>query len=138
ELKSLQREVGISFLFVTHDQEEAMVMSDRIALLRNARLEQIATPQEIYSRPATAYTARFIGHTNLLRCQVARGMARCQGLTFATAAPEGTAIFSLRPENIRLAGSRSASAPLDSVARFRAVVRDHSFQGATVLLQVEC
>src|SRR6476659_843428 len=66
ELKSLQRELGIAFLFVTHDQEEAMVMSDRIALLRNGNLEQVATPREIYNRPATAYTAQFIGHTNLL------------------------------------------------------------------------
>ncbi len=66
ELKSLQREVGISFVFVTHDQEEAMVMSDRIALLRMGKLEQVASPREIYNRPATAYTAQFIGHTNLL------------------------------------------------------------------------
>ena len=56
ELKSLQREVGIAFVFVTHDQEEAMVMSDRIALLRMGELEQVAAPREIYSRPATAYT----------------------------------------------------------------------------------
>ena len=61
ELKSLQREVGISFLFVTHDQDEAMVMSDRIALLRSGELEQVATPREIYSRPTTHYTAQFIG-----------------------------------------------------------------------------
>jgi ABC-type Fe3+/spermidine/putrescine transport system ATPase subunit len=70
ELKSLQREVGIAFVFVTHDQEEAMVMSDRIALLRSGELEQVATPREIYSRPATAYVAQFIGHTNLLRGEV--------------------------------------------------------------------
>src|SRR5437588_7876968 len=67
ELKSLQREVGIAFVFVTHDQQEAMVMSDRIALLRTGQLEQVASPREIYGRPATAYTAQFIGHTNLLR-----------------------------------------------------------------------
>src|SRR6202040_1479447 len=67
ELKSLQREVGITFVFVTHDQEEAMVMSDRIALLRSGELEQVATPREIYSRPVTAYVAQFIGHTNLLK-----------------------------------------------------------------------
>ena len=88
ELKSLQREVGISFVFVTHDQEEAMVMSDRIALLRMGELEQVASPREIYSRPATAYTAQFIGHTNLLRGEVRerrgalqvawRGQLRCR------------------------------------------------------------
>ena len=61
ELKSLQRELGITFLFVTHDQEEAMALSDRIALLRDGALEQVASPREIYSRPATSYTAQFIG-----------------------------------------------------------------------------
>ncbi len=69
ELKSLQREVGITFLFVTHDQEEAMALSDRIALLRNGALEQVAAPREIYAHPATAYTAQFIGQTNLLRAE---------------------------------------------------------------------
>ncbi len=81
ELKSLQREVGIAFVFVTHDQEEAMVMSDRIALLRMGELEQVASPREIYARPATAYAAQFIGHTNLLRCDVSRGIARCGALS---------------------------------------------------------
>ena len=82
ELKSLQREVGIAFVFVTHDQEEAMVMSDRIALLRSGELEQVATPREIYSRPATAYVAQFIGHTNLLKGEVRGGVARCNSLAW--------------------------------------------------------
>src|SRR5579862_9157963 len=102
ELKSLQREVGISFVFVTHDQEEAMVMSDRIALLRMGELEQVASPREIYSHPATAYTAQFIGHTNLLGGEVKAGMARCKGLTWPANLPDGPVVFSLRPENIRV------------------------------------
>ncbi len=94
ELKSLQREVGISFVFVTHDQEEAMVMSDRIALLRMGELEQVASPREIYSHPATAYTAQFIGHTNLLRGEVRGGVARCQSLSWTSrAAGRPGAIF---------------------------------------------
>src|SRR5213079_2483621 len=76
ELKTLQREVGIAFIFVTHDQEEAMVMSDRIALLRSGELEQVATPREIYSRPATSYVAQFIGYTNLLTADVQAGVVR--------------------------------------------------------------
>src|SRR6202051_3743705 len=76
ELKSLQREVGITFLFVTHDQDEAMALSDRIALLRNGALEQVASPREIYSYPATAYTAQFIVQTNLLRAEVNHGVVR--------------------------------------------------------------
>src|SRR5262245_55345651 len=94
ELKSLQREVGISFVFVTHDQEEAMVMSDRIALLRMGELEQVATPREIYNHPATAYTAQFIGHTNLLRCEVKDGLATCNSLSWRVTLPDGPAFFS--------------------------------------------
>jgi ABC-type Fe3+/spermidine/putrescine transport system ATPase subunit len=135
ELKSLQREVGISFVFVTHDQEEAMVMSDRIALLRNGSLEQVATPREIYSRPATSYTAQFIGHTNLLRGRVERGLARCNGLEFRTTAAEGPAVFSLRPEHIRLADAAPAG---NQTVRFSACILTQSFHGATDLLQVEC
>src|ERR1700684_1502726 len=99
ELKSLQREVGISFVFVTHDQEEAMVMSDRVALLRMGELEQVASPREIYSHPATSYTAQFIGHTNLLRGEIRAGIARCNSLSWKVGLPEGPALFSLRPEN---------------------------------------
>jgi spermidine/putrescine transport system ATP-binding protein len=134
ELKSLQREVGISFIFVTHDQEEAMVMSDRIALLRSGELEQVATPREIYSRPATAYAAQFIGHTNLLKGEARAGVVRCGLLTWAAALPDGPALFSLRPENIRLA-------PEDSTAgrvRVRGKVRHQAFHGATELIRVEC
>src|ERR1700751_1058532 len=94
ELKSLQREIGISFVFVTHDQEEAMVMSDRIALLRKGQLEQVASPREIYSRPATAYTAQFIGHTNLLRGEVRAGIAYCHSLSWRVALPDGPALLS--------------------------------------------
>jgi ABC-type Fe3+/spermidine/putrescine transport system ATPase subunit len=135
ELKSLQREVGISFVFVTHDQEEAMVMSDRIALLRNGSLEQVATPREIYSRPATSYTAQFIGHTNLLRCRVERGIARCGKLEFRTSLADGPAAFSLRPEHIRTSAALNSSG--DTV-RFRARVLTQLFHGATDLLHVEC
>jgi spermidine/putrescine transport system ATP-binding protein len=66
ELKRLQREVGITFVFVTHDQEEALTMSDRVAVMSNGRIEQIATPGEVYQRPATVFVAGFIGSANLL------------------------------------------------------------------------
>src|ERR1700747_882114 len=107
ELKSLQREVGISFVFVTHDQEEAMVMSDRIALLRMGELEQVATPREIYSRPATAYAAQFIGYTNLLHAEIRSGIAHCKSLSWSTHLPDGRALFSIRPENVRFVEANS-------------------------------
>src|SRR5271165_6776079 len=135
ELKSLQREVGISFVFVTHDQEEAMVMSDRVALLRMGELEQVASPREIYGRPATAYAAQFIGHTNLLKGEVRGGVVRCNSLTWSAALPEGPVLFSLRPENIRLAAG-STNAP--GTVRIRGKVRHQAFQGATELIRVEC
>ena len=82
ELKSLQREVGITFIFVTHDQEEAMALSDRVALLRAGLLEQVAPPRAIYGEPATAYAAEFIGQTNLLRAEVRDGIARAGSITW--------------------------------------------------------
>jgi ABC-type Fe3+/spermidine/putrescine transport system ATPase subunit len=135
ELKSLQREVGISFIFVTHDQEEAMVMSDRIALLRSGELEQVATPREIYGRPATAYVAQFIGHTNLLKGEVRAGMLRSGPLTWLAELPDGPVLLSLRPENIRLASGRAA---VPGSVRVRGTVLSQAFHGATELIRVEC
>jgi ABC-type Fe3+/spermidine/putrescine transport system ATPase subunit len=128
ELKSLQREVGIAFLFVTHDQEEAMALSDRIALLRAGQLEQVDTPRAIYNRPRTAYAASFIGLTNLLRGRIANGLACCGPLQWPCDGPPGDAVFSLRPECIRL------TVP----GVFSAAVRRQTFGGATDLLEIEC
>jgi spermidine/putrescine transport system ATP-binding protein len=136
ELKSLQREVGISFVFVTHDQEEAMVMSDRIALLRMGELEQVASPREIYGRPATAYTAQFIGQTNLLRAEVKTSVAHCNSLSWRVDLPDGPTLFSLRPENIRLATSTSSSDM--NLIRVRGKMQHQAFHGATELLQIIC
>lgn len=136
ELKALQREVGIAFIFVTHDQEEAMVMSDRIALLRAGALEQIATPREIYSRPATAYAAQFIGRTNLLHAHVQNGTAECAGLRWECKQPDGPAAFSLRAECIQPVVAGAAMRP--NVVRFDAKIVSHVFHGANDLLQVEC
>lgn len=134
ELKSLQREVGIAFVFVTHDQEEAMVMSDRIALLRSGELEQVATPREIYSRPATAYAAQFIGHTNLLKAEIREGIVRCGALSWKSSMPNGPATFSLRPENIRV----STSTTSNNVVRAPAQILQQAFHGATELLRAQC
>lgn len=70
ELKSLNRQLGITFLYVTHDQEEALTMSDRIALMRNGRIEQLSGPREMYEQPVSRYVADFIGETNLLEGKV--------------------------------------------------------------------
>ena len=134
ELKSLQRELGITFLFVTHDQDEAMALSDRIALLKDGGLEQVASPREIYAHPVTSYTAEFIGQTNLLRGDVKDGVATCGSIRWRATQPTGSALFSLRPESIHLApdGPVPAGAVL-----FRAVVRQQSFSGSSEHLELD-
>lgn len=113
-----------------------MVMSDRIALLRMGELEQVASPREIYSRPATAYTAQFIGHTNLLRGEVRAGVAHCSSLSWRVELPDGPALFSLRPENIRLATPTGSSDR--NVVVCRGEIQHQAFHGATELLQIVC
>jgi ABC-type Fe3+/spermidine/putrescine transport system ATPase subunit len=134
ELKSLQREIGITFLFVTHDQDEAMALSDRIALLKDGALEQVASPREIYARPATSYAAQFIGQTNLLRAQVHGGVAKFGALQWMAPLPDGKTLFSLRPEAVHLVADHEA--PPDGV-RFRAIVRQRIFSGSSEQLELE-
>ena len=139
ELKSLQREVGITFIFVTHDQEEAMALSDRVALLREGLLEQVAPPREIYGEPATAYAAQFIGQTNLLRAEVRDGIARAGSIVWRTIGAAGTATYSLRPECIRLV-AESGGVPFADVttACFRGRIRNQAFGGAMDLIEIDC
>jgi ABC-type Fe3+/spermidine/putrescine transport system ATPase subunit len=134
ELKSLQRELGIAFLFVTHDQEEAMALSDRIALLKDGSLEQVASPREIYGRPATSHVAQFIGQTNLLHAAVVDGVASCGDLCWPVDLPDGVVLFSLRPEAIHLGSESSPS----TVGRFRARIRQQIFAGSAEHLEVDC
>src|SRR3954463_14430574 len=90
ELKRIQAEVGITFVYVTHDQEEALTMSDRIAVMHAGKVEQLGTPEELYERPATRFVADFIGSTNLLRGVVERdGWVRLDSGDRATVAHDG-------------------------------------------------
>jgi putative spermidine/putrescine transport system ATP-binding protein len=91
ELKAIQTEVGITFIYVTHDQVEALTMSDRIGVVNAGRLEQVDTPAEIYERPRTAFVAGFVGTSNLIRGGLAEKVVGRSG------------IFTVRPEKIRLA-----------------------------------
>ena len=103
ELKELQRELGVTLLFVTHDQEEALAMSDRIGVMHAGRLEQVDTPSGIYDRPASRFVAEFIGDINLFDV-VLDGNAR-NGAGRALPAPPGAAgrhVLAVRPERMRL------------------------------------
>jgi spermidine/putrescine transport system ATP-binding protein len=112
ELKQLQKKLGITFIFVTHDQEEALTMSDRVAVLNAGRVEQIGTVNEIYYKPATRFVASFIGESNIVEAEILRAEGEllfCRlegGLELAVRTPNSPAhskvLLSLRPEKIRL------------------------------------
>jgi spermidine/putrescine transport system ATP-binding protein len=112
ELKSLQQEVGITFIYVTHDQEEALTMSDRLAVMSNGRVEQVGSPSEVYEEPATAYVADFLGVSNLMNAtslgRTVDGEARVQLGDFELVAAKGDVDVTgdvkvtIRPERVRL------------------------------------
>ena len=103
ELKAIQQQVGITFIYVTHDQEEALTMSDRLAVFNNGRIEQIGAPAEVYERPATRFVAGFVGTSNLLRGDVARAVVGQDGM------------FTVRPEKIHLVWGETEVGPDDIV-----------------------
>ncbi|MGH8236203.1 MAG: ABC transporter ATP-binding protein, partial [Steroidobacteraceae bacterium] len=96
ELKNLQRRLGITFVFVTHDQGEALSMADRVAVFNHGRIEQLDTPRALYTRPATAFVARFVGSANVVTGELAQRLS-------GRAEP-----FAVRAENVRL---RAPAAP---------------------------
>ena len=118
ELKRIQREVGITFIYVTHDQEEALAMSDRIAVMHDGVVEQLGAPEEIYEHPARAFVAGFIGISNLLAGTVENGGVRLDGGTLVPATvPEGIAAgtevqLSVRPEKLWIDELESGMAEL--------------------------
>lgn len=112
ELKRLQRETGITFVFVTHDQEEALTMSDRIGVMSNGTLQQVGTAKEIYTRPKNRFVASFIGETNFLAAKAEGLQARlASGDVIDLAAPTtGDVTLTVRPEQVRLAALGEAGA----------------------------
>jgi spermidine/putrescine transport system ATP-binding protein len=112
ELKSLQEEVGITFIYVTHDQEEALTMSDRLAVMSAGRVEQVGTPSEVYEEPATAYVADFLGVSNLMDARgegadgSGRGKVRIGEFELVATKGDidarGDVKATIRPERIRL------------------------------------
>jgi putative spermidine/putrescine transport system ATP-binding protein len=123
ELKSLQRRVGITFIYVTHDQGEALAMSDRLAVFNHGRVEQIGTPAQIYEHPATAFVAGFVGVSNLCEGELAR---RLTGSEQA---------FAIRPEKILLLAP-AQSAPSAHVA-VQGRISGVTYLGATTRYAVE-
>jgi spermidine/putrescine transport system ATP-binding protein len=104
ELKALHREVGITFVYVTHDQEEALTMSDRFAVMRDGEIEQVGTPREVYDSPTSSYVAEFLGLANLFPARIlAPGTIVIDGRSFAgpTGDATGECTVFIRPERLR-------------------------------------
>jgi spermidine/putrescine transport system ATP-binding protein len=102
-LRNLQRDVGITFIYVTHDQSEALAMSDRLAVMNEGKVEQLATPAEVYDKPATSFVAGFIGKTNLLECRRnsdRRASAGGMDVALAETPEDENFTLSIRPESI--------------------------------------
>ncbi len=127
ELKELQRALGVTLVFVTHDQEEALAMSDRIGIMNAGKLEQVGTPTDIYDRPRTRFVAEFIGDINLFKGQARHdGFLSHEGVRLpAPSEARGEALLAVRPERIRL--TAAGAGVLDGV------VRDASFIGDQII-----
>jgi putative spermidine/putrescine transport system ATP-binding protein len=123
ELKAIQRDVGITFIFVTHDQEEALTMSDRIAVFNHGAVEQVGTSTEVYEQPASPFVAGFVGTTNLIEGTAAQRL-------FGSA---GT--WSIRPERLRLAQPGITDGPDEKVVD--GVVREVVYLGSSLRLVVD-
>jgi len=138
ELKLIQRTVGITTIFVTHDQEEALTLSDRIAILSEGRLVQVGPPAEVYERPATRFAAEFLGEANLFSGRVDGGALRtASGLAIFSARPmpSGEALIAVRPEKIQLAdpGARAA----EGANRITGQILRSIYSGSSIAYRIE-
>ena len=147
ELMRIQREVGVTFVYVTHDQEEALVMSDRLAVMSQGRIEQIGYPEDIYERPATRFVAGFIGTSNIIEAVVTGRVGdllqveAAPGDRLLVGAPEGRAIspgdvlaFTVRPEKLRIVAENEPVA--DRLCTIAGTVVDVVYQGVSTQLVI--
>ena len=140
ELKALQRRLGITFIYVTHDQEEALTMSDRIAVMNRGRLEQVGTPEEVYNHPETKFVADFIGESNIIEGYVEDMTEDSIEVTMESGKAvipetgyrmEEMVYLCIRPENLKI-----STEPKEGF-RFRGQVREHIFIGSTNKTMIE-
>lgn len=135
EIKRIQTELGITTLFVTHDQDEALAVADRVAVMKQGIIEQVGTPEELYARPATAFVASFVGQSNAIRGRVAHGTAEVYGIRLPLIDPsqdDGDCDVFVRPEDIQFSdagiqGTISASSFHGSLRRSRILMADGQF-----------
>ncbi|MGE5188917.1 MAG: ABC transporter ATP-binding protein [Gemmatimonadota bacterium] len=136
EIASVQKKVGITTLVVTHDQQEAMELGGRVAVMNDGRFEQVATPRDVYQDPATEFVARFVGEANVLPGQMYRGFAYAGSLAIrmvgGPAPPDGSPVkVILRPEDVAV-----RPAGIEEAGQARAVVASASFLGSHLRLEL--
>ncbi len=132
EVRELLKEKGISAVLVTHDQEEALSFSDRLAVMRGGQLDQVGTPEDVYYRPRTLFVAQFLGRTNLLLSQATGREADTPlGAVRLDRDADGTVLVSLRPEHLSLAAPETADGPVGTVV-------GRAFKGHDVTYRVSC
>jgi ABC-type Fe3+/spermidine/putrescine transport system ATPase subunit len=147
EIKEIQRRLGMTVVYVTHDQEEAMNMSDRIAIMNRGRIDQVGPPTEIYERPANVFSGRFLGEANLIEGGVERveagiayfrgqGALRLRARNAGNVAANAAASLFVRPERIRIAAA-SDDPGADTLNSVTGQVRRASFLGNVVRYAVE-
>lgn len=153
ELKQLQRTLGITFIFVTHDQDEAFAMSDRVVVMQDGRIEQVGTPMEIYEEPVNLYVARFVGDINVLKgvIQEQTGQTSYRALVEGVSVqlssnrsltPQQPVHILLRPEDFRMELEQDINSSIDLTAKFKQVqlkgiVRRLFYHGATYTVEVD-
>jgi putative spermidine/putrescine transport system ATP-binding protein len=149
QIRAIQRQLGITTVYVTHDQEEALSLSDRVVVMSEGRIEQIGTPAEIYNFPATSFVASFVGTLNLLTARVvdpAEGRLSIEGQEIRTATPvraqrDATVSVALRPEGIVLGegreGANKLRGPIDDVSFLGSIVRIRLRLGENVTVALD-
>ncbi len=140
EIRKIQQDLGVTTLYVTHDQEEALSLADRLAVMRNGRIEQLGRPEDVYGRPRTGFVADFIGVSNLVPCRVvsaAAGLVDWEGrrlrATLDGIADDAVITLAVRPEKLAVL---AAATPDNGRNRVDGVVDVVTFLGATVRLEV--
>jgi spermidine/putrescine transport system ATP-binding protein len=143
ELKGIQRDVGITFVYVTHDQEEALTMSDRIAVMNHGRVEQVGVPEDVYERPATGFVAGFIGVSNLMPATVSdRDEVRLEGGPTVPTATDGLSPGErchavVRPEKLRVEPTGPGTPQANGLPRVDGVVESSVYLGTATQIVVD-
>jgi spermidine/putrescine transport system ATP-binding protein len=139
ELKKIQKKLGITFIYVTHDQDEALTMSDRIVIINNGVIEQLGSPKEIYKNPKTAFAADFIGESDLIKSKIykiEKGRAYLKLFdSIDITIPDnnyniGNALLVIRPENFKFQKKKTVNS-------FKGIISNYVYDGALVKLEVK-